>query len=325
MRNTLETRLGIFVALAVIAAVLILEIVGGVERFRRGYELKALFNSIQDLKEGDQVKMAGVEVGRVEKVTLDETNNKVLVTMKLRKDIAVRTDSVASVKFTGLLGQNYVGLDFGTPGSPIAAPGTILSTSEQPDLSAMMAKLDNVASGVENLTKSFTGDKIDNLLGPFTDFLKANRVPLTAAIANFQAVSSQIAQGKGTVGKLIYDESLYNSAYGAVTNLEDTSTQLKATIADARKVIDQVNAGQGTVGKLLHDETLYRETTTSMTNLKEILQKINQGQGTIGKVVNDQELYKNAKLTLQKLDQATEGLEDQGPLSVLGTAVSKLF
>jgi hypothetical protein len=65
----------------------------------------------------------------------------------------------------------------------------------------MMAKLDNVASGVENLTKSFTGDKIDNLLGPFTDFLKANRVPLTAAIANLQAVSSQIAQGKGSVWK----------------------------------------------------------------------------------------------------------------------------
>lgn len=325
MKNSLETRLGIFVALAVIAAVLILEIVGGVERFQRGYELKALFNSIQDLKEGDRVKMAGVEVGRVEHINLDETNNKVLVTMKLRKEVKVRTDSVATVKFTGLMGQNFVSLDFGKPGSPLADPGTVLKTAEQPDLSAMMVKIDNVASGVENLTKSFTGDKIDNLLGPFTDFLKANRVPLTAAIANLQAVSSQIAQGKGTVGKLIYDESLYNAAYAAVTNLDDTSTSIKATVTDARKVVDQVNAGQGTIGKLLHDETLYRETTESMVNLKEILQKINQGQGTVGKIVNDQELYKNAKLTLQKLDQATEGLEDQGPLSILGAAVSKLF
>ncbi len=325
MKNSLETRLGIFVALAVIAAVLILEIVGGIERFQRGYELSALFNTIQDLKEGDRVKMAGVEVGRVEQIRLDETNNKVLVTMKLHKDVKVRTDSLATVKFTGLLGQNFVALDFGTAGSPLATPGTVLTSAEQPDLSAMMAKIDSVATGVENLTKSFTGDKIDNLLGPFTDFLKANRAPLTLTIANLQAVSSQIAQGKGTVGKLIYDESLYNSAYAAVTNLQDTATEIKATIADARKVIDQVNAGQGTVGKLLHDETLYRETTASMTNLKEILQKINQGQGTVGKIVNDQELYRNAKLTLQKLDQATEGLEDQGPLSILGTAVSKLF
>jgi phospholipid/cholesterol/gamma-HCH transport system substrate-binding protein len=325
MKNTLETRLGIFVALAVIAAVLILEIVGGVERFQRGYRLHALFNTIQELKEGDRVKMAGVEVGRVEKITLDETNNKVLVTLKIRNSVEVKTDSIATIKFTGLLGQNFVAVDFGSRGAPLATPGTMLATSEQPDLSAIMAKMDNVASGVENLTKSFTGEKIDNLLGPFTDFLKANRAPLTATIANMQAVSSQIASGKGTVGKLIYDESLYNSASSAVANLQETAAQIKTTVADARKVIDQVNSGQGTVGKLLHDEKLYSETTASMTNLKEILQKINQGQGTIGKIVNDQELYRNAKLTLQKLDQATEGLEDQGPLSVLGTAVSKLF
>lgn len=325
MKNTLETRLGIFVALAGIAAVLILEIVGGVERFERGYRLNALFNAVQDLKEGDRVKMAGVEVGRVEKITLEETNNKVMVTMKLRSNVQVKTDSIATIKFTGLLGQNFVALDFGTRNAPIAAPGAILATTEQPDLSAMMAKIDNVATGVENLTKSFTGDKIDNLLGPFTDFLKANRAPLTATIANLQAVSSQIASGKGTVGKLIYDDALYTSAYQAVTNLQDTAAEIKATVADARKVVDQVNSGQGTVGKLLHDEKLYQETTESMSNLKEILQKINQGQGTVGKIVNDQELYRNAKLTLQKLDQATEGLEDQGPLSVLGTAVSKLF
>ena len=325
MKNTLETRLGIFVALAVIAAVLILEIVGGVERFGPGYRLFALFNNVQDLREGNAVKMAGVEIGRVEKIGLDETNNKVLVTMKLRRGVQVRTDSIATVKFTGLMGQNFVSVDFGSPGAKVLDKDQYVSTAEQPDLSAMMAKIDSVATGVENLTRSFTGIKLDKLVGPLMDFIDANRGPLTATISNLQNVTTQIAQGKGTVGKLIYDDSLYASAQAAVTNLEDTATQIKLAVADARKVVAQVNSGQGTVGKLLHDETLYRETTTSMTNLKEILQKINQGQGTIGKVVNDQELYKNAKLTLQKLDQATEGLEDQGPLSVLGTAVSKLF
>jgi phospholipid/cholesterol/gamma-HCH transport system substrate-binding protein len=62
-----------------------------------------------------------------------------------------------------------------------------------------------------------------------------------------------------------------------------------------------------------------------MTNLKEILEKINQGNGTVGKLVNDQEFYKNAKLTLQKVDKATEGLEDQGPLSVIGILANGLF
>jgi len=325
MRNTLETRLGIFVALAVIAAVLILETVGGVERFRRGYRVNGLFNNIQELKVGDRVKMAGVEIGLIQSLAL--TKNKVLVTMKVvaarRND--VKTDSIASVKFTGLLGQNYVAIDFGTPGAPPASEDAYLNTEEQADVSAIMQKIDNVATGVENLTKSFTGFKIDDLLGPLINLIDANQVPLTATISNVQSITTQIAQGKGTVGKLLYDETLYNSALSSVTKLEDAASQIKFTINDARRIIDQVNSGQGTMGKLLKDEALYRETTESMTNLKEILQKINQGQGTVGKLLNDQEMYRNAKLSLQKLDKATEGLEDQGPLSVMGILINNLF
>jgi phospholipid/cholesterol/gamma-HCH transport system substrate-binding protein len=138
-------------------------------------------------------------------------------------------------------------------------------------------------------------------------------------------ISSQVSQGKGTLGKLIKDESLFNTALATVSNLQDTATEIKVTVAEARKVVDKVNSGQGTVGLLMNDDQLYRETTESMTNLKEILQKMNKGQGTVGKLINDQEFYRNAKLTLQKLDQATVSLEDQGPLSVLGLAVSKLF
>jgi phospholipid/cholesterol/gamma-HCH transport system substrate-binding protein len=62
-----------------------------------------------------------------------------------------------------------------------------------------------------------------------------------------------------------------------------------------------------------------------MTNLKEILQKINRGDGTVGKLVNEKEFYNNAKLTLQKLDKATESLEDQGPISVMGTLFQTFY
>lgn len=323
MKNTLETRLGLFVALVMLAAFFVLAIIGGFEKFQRGLHVHALFNSVQELKIGDRVKMAGVEVGKVEDVQIAE--NKVKVSMKLRAQTPVKTDSIAVIKFAGLMGQSFVSLDFGTATAPIAAENAILSTIEQPDISAILVKLDNVAAGVENLTKSFTGDKIDNLLGPITDFLKQNTGPLTDAIANFRNTSEQIAQGKGTVGKLIFDDSLYVTTLTTISNLQSTGDDLKLTLAEARKVIDGVNAGEGSLGKLVKDEKLYLETTTSMTNLKEILQKINQGQGTVGKLINEPEFYKNAKLTLQKLDKATEGLEDQGPLSVVGMIANSLF
>jgi phospholipid/cholesterol/gamma-HCH transport system substrate-binding protein len=315
MKNSLETRLGLFVVLVVIAAVLIMETLGGAGFFHRGYHLSALFDTVQDLKVGDSVKMAGVEVGHVEKIALE--NNKVRVTMKLSSGTVVKTDSQASIKFTGLMGQNFVSLDFGTPGAPPAVDGTVLATVTQPDLNTIMARLNDAATGIQNLTKSFTGDTINNLLGPLTDLIRQNSGHLSASISNLEAISGQIASGQGTVGKLIYTDTLYDSALSTVTNLQDT-------VATARQVINGVNEGRGTLGKLVTDQALYNATTASMTNLNQILQKINQGQGTVGKLVNDQEFYKNAKLTLQKVDKAADSLEDQGPLSVLGIVASNL-
>lgn len=328
MKNTLETRLGLFFALALIAAFIILEMLGGTAFFKGGYKLNALFNNIQELKVGDPVKMAGVEIGRVESVGL--TNSQVRVTFRVfSKDTAVRTDSKATVKFTGLMGQNFVAIDFGTSAGVLAAEGAFLQTAEQPDLSQIMARLDNVATGVENLTKSFTGDKIDNLLGPFTDFLKQNQLPLTATIGNLKTISDNIAQGKGTVGLLVNDPALYNTTLTTVSNLQGTmqslSDDLKLTLGQAKGIFADIEKGQGTMGKLLKDETLYNETSLAMTNLREIMQKINRGEGTVGKLINDESLLKNVKLSLQKLDKATEGLEDTGPLQVISTAVGSLF
>ena len=323
MKNSLETRLGFFAAMIVIAAVLILETLGSLESLKKGKRIHTLFNTAQELKEGDRVKMAGVEIGRVEKIKL--ADNKVRVTMKLAENAIVKTDSTATIRFAGLMGQNFVSIDFGSPGAQLADTGTVIPSAEQPDLNALMQRIDAVAGGVENLTKSFSGDKIDNILGPLTDFFKQNSGQISGSISNINRVTKQIADGKGTVGKLIMEDELYTSALATVTNLQETGTDLRATIADARSVIEDAKAGKGSLGKLLTDDKLYNETTESMTNLKEILQKVNRGQGTVGTLVNDKEFYNNAKLTLQKLDKATESLEDQGPISVLGTMFQTFY
>jgi len=323
MKNSLETKLGVFVVLVVLATWVIIETLGSVDILGHGYHVSAQFETVQDLKVGDRVKMAGVEIGRVDDIEL--TNNKVSVLMRLRNGALVKTDSKATIKFMGLMGQNFVSVGFGSDSAPQAAEGTILESIEQPDLSAIMAKLDSAAGGIQNITKTFSGDKLDNILGPLTDFVKQNSAPITATISNVKNISSQIAAGQGTIGKLVYDESLYNSALTTVTNLQDTANSAKQVLASAKQVMNNVSAGQGTVGKLLTDDRLYYSTESSMTNLNQILLKVNQGNGTLGKLVNDQEFYKNAKLSLQKLDKAADSLEDTGPLSVIGTMMSNLF
>src|SRR5262245_11557959 len=110
MKNTLETRLGIFFAVAIIAAVVIVEVIGGTEFFKGGYRVHGYFNNIQDLKEGDPVKMAGFPIGRVNSVGL--ADGKVKVSMKINRDVKIHTDSKASIRFTGLMGQNFVAIEF---------------------------------------------------------------------------------------------------------------------------------------------------------------------------------------------------------------------
>ena len=220
MKNTLETRLGIFFALALVVAVFILEMVGATDFFRGGYRITASFKSAQELKKGDLVKMAGVEIGRVEDIGLENARAK--VTLKIQAKYKIKTDAKALVKFTGLMGQNFVSIEGGSAASPDIESGSI-DTAEQPDLSALMAKLDGVAEGIESVAKSFSTDNISTLLGPLTDFVKQNSAPLSAVIANMRTVSDNISQGRGTVGRLVMDDSLYNTTYTTMTNLQIAS------------------------------------------------------------------------------------------------------
>jgi phospholipid/cholesterol/gamma-HCH transport system substrate-binding protein len=323
MKNTLETRLGLFFALVLIAAVILIEIIGGLDFFKGGYHLRARFNSVQDLKKGDPIKMGGKPVGRVESIEFADTQIEVrmkIVDLKAN----IMTDSKATVKFLGLMGQNYIALTFGAS-KVQASEGTLIESVEQADFNQLMSKLEGVATGVQDLTKSFNGQNLDNLMALLSDFMKENKNKLGAIVSNFQTVSSQLAEGKGTVGKLIMEDTLYTSALNTVSNFNTTSDDVRALIVQAKDMVTQVERGQGTLGKLMKDEALYKETTDAMTNLKEIFQKINHGQGTVGKLVNDESLLKNAKMTLQKLDKAADSLEDQGPMSVVGIAVGTLF
>ncbi|HAV65494.1 MAG TPA: MCE family protein [Verrucomicrobiales bacterium] len=332
MKNTLETRLGIFFALAMCAAVLLVETIGGAGFFRKGYQVNAYFRAVQDLKVGDPVKLAGVRIGSVSTIQL--TNDLVQVSMKIDREQRVRTTSKARIKFAGLMGQNFVELDFGSPDGLLIDTmiGGTVETIEQPDFSTLLARMENVAKGVEDITKSMNPTALQDILGPVSDFMRDNSGRLGGIFGNLQVISDQIAEGKGTIGQMVMDDTLYREAVKTVTGLGESTEKIDGLLADATEVlqgarttVNDLNAGKGTLGLLVKDEQLYRETTTAMVNLREILEKMNGGQGAIGKLINEEDFLSTLKLTLQKVEKATDSLEDQGPLSVIGLAVGSVF
>jgi phospholipid/cholesterol/gamma-HCH transport system substrate-binding protein len=323
MKNTLETRLGIFFALALVVAFVVLEMVGSFDFVKPGMVVRAQFPGVQELAEGDPVKMGGKPIGRVQSIRL--VNNQVEVVMKLTEYDSVRTDSRATIRFAGLLGQNYVDISFGLPGSPAFDPNNLLTTDVQPDLGTLMSELKSVADGIQKFTDSLSGDQIDSLLGPLTSLIEDNSTNISIILSNTAVVTGRLRDGEGSLGQMLRDDRLYRTALGAVTSFETTADEIRSTIQDARDLLAKVRQGEGTLGQLATNAALYNAATASLTNLHGILEKINQGQGTVGKIVNDEALYKNVRLSLQKIDKATESLEDQGPLSALGIAIGQLF
>ena len=171
-------------------------------------------------------------------------------------------------------------------------------------------------------------EKQMNLKIPYTDFIKENKDSLSSIgpiLVNVRNITSAIANGEGSIGKMIQEPSLYTSAMGSLTNLEATLQNAQSIASQAKWILNDVQQGRGSIGKILTEDSVYVEMRDSLANLREILQKVNSGRGTAGKIVNDAALYQNAKLTMQKLDMAAEGLEDQGPISVIGLAVGSLF
>ena len=314
-----EVKVGIFFVVALVILLIIFEFIAGIPIFTKEYSLKTYFKSVGELKEGNPVKLSGVEVGKISKIKI--ADGKIDVTLKVKKGTPVKNDSLATIKLTSLLGTSYINLAFGSPESPLAQPGSVLQSQEPADVSEILAKVESTVSSIESVF-SDNSEKISSILngldtvlggaargeGTLGKLIKDDSLYNEArdTLANLNEISEDIKQGRGTLGKLVKDESLYN--------------ETKETMANLGQLAKRLNSAEGTFGKLLKDDTLYNQATEAATNLNSILKRIDRGEGTIGKLVTDDSLYYDAKDAVKKVEKAVDTQEDLAPLTTIGTA-----
>ena len=92
--------------------------IGAADFFKRGYHINARFKNVQEFKKGDPVKMAGVEIGRVEEIELDERPGRGHHEDQRSASRRSRPTARAVIKFTGLMGQNFVAIEGGSNAAP---------------------------------------------------------------------------------------------------------------------------------------------------------------------------------------------------------------
>jgi phospholipid/cholesterol/gamma-HCH transport system substrate-binding protein len=139
-RNLVETVMGA-VVLLIAGFFLIFAYNSSNLRPISGYEVKARFNSIEGLQEGGDVRIGGVKIGSVTGETLDTENFQAIVTLTLKPQVRLPTDSIASVTGDSLLGGKYVKIEPGTARTMIAAGGEIKKTKDALVLEQVLGRM----------------------------------------------------------------------------------------------------------------------------------------------------------------------------------------
>jgi phospholipid/cholesterol/gamma-HCH transport system substrate-binding protein len=138
-RFDLELMVGLFIIAGILCLGYLsiklgkMEIVG-----KKGYEIYAVFSNIGGLKTGSSIEIAGVDVGRVRSITLD--NYQARVILNLPSSVKIQEDAIASIKTRGLVGEKYIEI---TPGGSekIIKPGDrIRETQPAVDLEELLSK-----------------------------------------------------------------------------------------------------------------------------------------------------------------------------------------
>jgi phospholipid/cholesterol/gamma-HCH transport system substrate-binding protein len=140
-KYTMETIVGIFVTLGLICVGYMAVKLGDVHILGdNSYPLIAKFTSASGLKIGNPVNVLGIEVGRVDQISMDQANQRAVVQIRIKNGIKVYDDAIAAIRNEGLIGDKYMSIDPGGAGTLLGPSGVITDTQAAVDIVELVSK-----------------------------------------------------------------------------------------------------------------------------------------------------------------------------------------
>jgi phospholipid/cholesterol/gamma-HCH transport system substrate-binding protein len=140
-KYAVETTVGIFLVFGLLCIGYMAVKLGHVSLLGdNAYSLFARFTTVSGLRAGSPVNMLGIEVGRVGRLTMDQKDQKAVVEIRIRKDIKVYDDAIASIKTEGLIGDMFLSINPGGSGKLLGPGGTITETQPAVDMVDLIGK-----------------------------------------------------------------------------------------------------------------------------------------------------------------------------------------
>lgn len=134
-----EFFVGLFMAIGILClAILSLRVARNDFFASDGYEVQAVFANCSGLRTGGSIMIAGVEVGRIKSISLQDYEAKIVFTMQT--GVTLQKDAIASIKTKGLIGEKYIEITPGAADQTIPAGGRLFSTEPAMDIESLISK-----------------------------------------------------------------------------------------------------------------------------------------------------------------------------------------
>ncbi len=260
-----DLRVGMLVLVGMFVIAVGIFYVTGPGSFAAKYRLRTYLPEVEGLNIGAPVRLDGLEVGNVDSIRmspraapgkLDRSRNiELVLRIEKRYQDEIRTDSNARLITEGLLGNRYVSIQRGITGTPL--PGeSELKGIEDPSIKNIVERGADLVSNLSEVSKQV------------------------------REITEAVKKGKGTLGKIVYDQEAYNHLNAALTRFDQLATD--------------VQAGKGSLGKLVASDELYQRVNSAAKRFDSVLADVKEQKGSLGKFVYDPSLYDNAKQFVER-------------------------
>jgi phospholipid/cholesterol/gamma-HCH transport system substrate-binding protein len=221
------------------------------------------FKKITGLQPGAVVRVSGAKAGSITQILPPDTpSGKFRVELEIVEDLhqLVRTDSLATIETEGLVGGNYLGITTGSDTAPIVTPNATIAGKEPLDIAELMQRMGETVTKVNDSVDGMRddaqravvaiADTVENTNTLITGVTgEVTKIAASGALITADAaeIAEGIRSGKGTLGKFVNDEQLYNHVTAIARQTEETTTYARQLVQSAKETLDGLQSKDGAV------------------------------------------------------------------------------
>ena len=300
--------------------------------FSDNIDIYAEFADIAGLQNGAKVRVGGMDAGEVETIQVPNSPSaKFRVKLRVREDLhqLLRLDSVATIQNDGLVGNKFVQVEAGTDQSPQVPDGGTIRSREPFDLATMLEKMNetidlisativDVKGGVEETLTALSATAVDaqTLMKDLGGEVRTITASALKVGEDLQVIVAGVRQGRGSLGKFMQDDEIYNKARSIASEAERAITNLRAATDDARATLAEFRGDKGPIKSAAGD---FQQTLSSV---REVLEDLSENSEALKRnfffrgFFNRRGFFDLDAVTVEQYKQGTLETKDRQVLKV---------